>query len=280
MDQHSREYVLRRIAACLRAHHLASDIQVIARAKVPIIKFVCPLGQFHVDISINQANGLQAAQFVNRWLVKQPAIRPLVMVLKQFLQQRALSEVFTGGLGSYSVTLLVLSFLQLHPKLQRGEMAAEQNLGVLLMELLELYGKNFGYDYCTIVVRGRGRYINKMDAKLYDERKPFLLSIQDPHDPCTYMPLTQPTISRVAPLLLSVCELPWVVPMIFCTRRSASARQIFTSFASANAFSARDKAKIPIHSSTQTMPITSCTSRPSTKSQKVCWALFWALRKK
>ncbi|WFD19091.1 polynucleotide adenylyltransferase [Malassezia caprae] len=176
MDQHSREHVLRRMAGCLRAHKLARDIQVIARAKVPIIKFVCTLGLFHVDISINQANGLQAAQFVNRWLVKQPAIRPLVMVLKQFLQQRALSEVFTGGLGSYSVTLLVLSFLQLHPKLQRGEISASQNLGVLLMELLELYGKNFGYDYCTIVVRGRGCYMSKMDSMMYDERKPFLLT--------------------------------------------------------------------------------------------------------
>lgn len=183
MDKQSRETTLREMAACLRAHKLATDIQVIGRAKVPIIKFVCPLGHFHIDISINQANGLQTAHFINRWLVRQPAIRPLVMVVKQFLQQRALSEVFTGGLGSYSVTLLVLSFLQVHPKLQRAEMSAMRNLGTLLMEFLELYGKNFGYDECTISVRGRGGYVSKRQRGFYDVRKPFMLSIEDPHDP-------------------------------------------------------------------------------------------------
>lgn len=225
------------MASCLRAHKLARDIQVIARAKVPIIKFVCPLGHFHVDISINQANGLQAAQFVNRWLVKQPAIRPLVMVLKQFLQQRVLSEVFTGGLGSYSVTLLVLSFLQLHPKLQRGEISASQNLGVLLMELLELYGKNFGYDYCTIVVRGRGCYMSKMDSKMYDERKPFLLSIQDPHDPCTcIVALTQPMTFLADHLPSLVCARPWAVPSTFCMQRYANVQVISKISAGGSAY--------------------------------------------
>lgn len=182
MDQRSREATLRSIAGCLRARRLAEDIQVIGRAKVPIIKFVCPYGHFHVDISINQANGLQAARLVNRWLAKMPGLRPLVMVVKQLLQQRALSEVFTGGLGSYSVTLLVLSFLQLHPKLQREEIAAERNLGVLLLEFLELYGKNFGYDECGITVRGHGGYFSKRQRGWYDARKPFMLSIEDPHD--------------------------------------------------------------------------------------------------
>lgn len=112
MDKKPREVVLRQMASALRYHNLATDIQVIARAKVPIIKFVCTYGKFNVDISINQANGLQAAAFVNRWLDKLPSLHALVMIVKQLLQQRALSEVFTGGLGSYSVTLLVLSFLQ------------------------------------------------------------------------------------------------------------------------------------------------------------------------
>lgn len=36
----------------------------------------------------------------------------LVLVLKQFLLQRDLNEVFTGGIGSYSVFLMAVSFLQ------------------------------------------------------------------------------------------------------------------------------------------------------------------------
>lgn len=39
-------------------------------------------------------------------------LRPLVLVIKQFLAQRNLNEVFTGGLGSYGILLMVYSFLQ------------------------------------------------------------------------------------------------------------------------------------------------------------------------
>lgn len=34
------------------------------------------------------------------------------MAIKFFLMQRRLNEVFTGGLGSYSVLILIISFLQ------------------------------------------------------------------------------------------------------------------------------------------------------------------------
>ena len=80
------------------------------------------------------------------------------------------------------MTLLVLSFLQLHPKLQREEIAAERNLGTLLLEFLELYGKNFGYDECGITVRGLGGYFSKRKRGWFDARKPFMLCIEDPHD--------------------------------------------------------------------------------------------------
>lgn len=38
--------------------------------------------------------------------------RSLVLLVKAFLAQRGMNEVFTGGLGSYSIICLVISFLQ------------------------------------------------------------------------------------------------------------------------------------------------------------------------
>lgn len=38
--------------------------------------------------------------------------RSLVLLVKAFLNQRGMNEVFTGGLGSYSIICLVVSFLQ------------------------------------------------------------------------------------------------------------------------------------------------------------------------
>jgi non-canonical poly(A) RNA polymerase PAPD5/7 len=43
---------------------------------------------------------------------KFPNLKYLVLVLKQFLLQRDLNEVFTGGISSYSLILLTISFLQ------------------------------------------------------------------------------------------------------------------------------------------------------------------------
>lgn len=43
---------------------------------------------------------------------KYDCLKYLVLVLKQFLLERDLNEVFTGGISSYSLTLLVISFLQ------------------------------------------------------------------------------------------------------------------------------------------------------------------------
>lgn len=51
-----------------------------------------------------------------------PCLPPLVLVLKQFLVQRDLNEVFTGGISSYCLILMAISFLQVSdsqdPKLQ------------------------------------------------------------------------------------------------------------------------------------------------------------------
>lgn len=43
-----------------------------------------------------------------------PTLPKLVFVLKQFLLQRDLNEVWTGGISSYSLILLCVSFLQVN----------------------------------------------------------------------------------------------------------------------------------------------------------------------
>ena len=46
------------------------------------------------------------------YLGSYPTLQRLVFVLKQFLLQRDLNEVFTGGISSYSLILMTISFLQ------------------------------------------------------------------------------------------------------------------------------------------------------------------------
>lgn len=97
------------------------------------------LTNFQVDISFTESNGAKAVKMV-RELMDQcgSALQGLMLVLKQFLVQRHLNEVFTGGISSYSLLLMIASFLKIHPKIQSGEIDPMKNLGVLLIEFFEL----------------------------------------------------------------------------------------------------------------------------------------------
>ena len=68
-----------------------------------------------VDISYNLDSGLKSANLIIELMKKYPYLKQLVLVLKQFLLQRDLNEVFTGGVSSYSLILMVVSFLQVLP---------------------------------------------------------------------------------------------------------------------------------------------------------------------
>ena len=68
-------------------------MQVVAKAKVPIIKFVENESNVNFDISFDVPNGPIAAGFVRDLMDTLPPMKPLVLVLKIFLQQRAFNEV-------------------------------------------------------------------------------------------------------------------------------------------------------------------------------------------
>ncbi|CAE6379276.1 unnamed protein product [Rhizoctonia solani] len=175
------------IARALKDRGLAYNVRIIAKAKVPIIKLVTTWGAFKVDISLNQANGVLAGKIINNFLAQLPALRPLVFVFKAFLSQREMNEVYNGGLGSYSVTCMVLSFLQLHPKIRNAEIDPCKNLGILLLELFQYYGDYFHYEHTGISLRGGGQLFNKKargwGLAPQPRQNTSILSIEDPHDP-------------------------------------------------------------------------------------------------
>ncbi|KAJ3887328.1 hypothetical protein GG344DRAFT_55872, partial [Lentinula edodes] len=189
MRMTDKHVVLRSLAEVIKRNGIASNVSIIAKAKVPIIKFVTTHGHIPVDVSINQGNGKVGADVVNGFLRDIIALRALVMITKMFLSQRSMNEVYTGGLGSYSIVSLVISFLQMHPKIRRGEIDADQSLGVLLIEFFELYGSFFNYENVGISVRDGGTYFKKRQRGWYNDTSNYKgkggassLSIEDPID--------------------------------------------------------------------------------------------------
>lgn len=82
------------------------SIRVLDKASVPIIKLTDRESQVKVDISFNMQSGVQSAELIKDYKRKYPVLSKLVLVLKQFLLQRDLNEVFTGKnifICSYSI---------------------------------------------------------------------------------------------------------------------------------------------------------------------------------
>lgn len=186
MARSNKVHVLHALANTLKRAGITSKVTVISKARVPIVKFVTHFGRLNVDISVNQGNGVKAGKIINGFLRDMRgcefALRSLIIIAKAFLNQRGMNEVYTGGLGSYSIVCLAISFLQMHPKIRRGEIEPEKNLGVLVMEFFELYGCYFNYEEVGISIRNGGSYFSKNERGWYDSSRGLLLSIEDPTD--------------------------------------------------------------------------------------------------
>ncbi|XP_063801423.1 terminal nucleotidyltransferase 4B isoform X2 [Pseudophryne corroboree] len=169
----------------LRKHKVADEnsVKVLDKATVPIIKLTDSYTEVKVDISFNVQNGVKAAQLIRDFIKKYPVLPFLVLVLKQFLLQRDLNEVFTGGIGSYSLFLMAVSFLQLHPR--EDACSPDANYGVLLIEFFELYGRHFNYLKTGIRIKDGGSYVAKDEVQksMLDGYRPSMLYIEDPLQP-------------------------------------------------------------------------------------------------
>lgn len=173
---------LQQLEQALRKHNVAEpySIKVLDKATVPIIKLTDQETDVKVDISFNVETGVKAARFIKDYVKRYTVLPYLIFVLKQFLLQRDLNEVFTGGISSYSLILMVISFLQLHPRIDASN--PNVNLGILLIEFFELYGRHFNYFKTGIRIKNGGAYIAKEEIMkaMTNGYRPSMLCIEDP----------------------------------------------------------------------------------------------------
>ena len=115
---------LRRFAEELRLAGLEDQLEVVESAKVPIVKLVHARTQIGGDVNFNVPDGLTTGWMMRDFLTAHPPLRPLLLVLKHFLMQRALNETYpSGGVGSF-LQMMVLSFLQHRQHRHRHDRAA------------------------------------------------------------------------------------------------------------------------------------------------------------
>ncbi|KAF8391349.1 hypothetical protein HHK36_023653 [Tetracentron sinense] len=165
------------LSRALSQRGIAKKIQVIAKARVPIIKFVEKRSGVAFDISFDVINGPKAAEFIKDAVAKLPPLRPLCLILKVFLQQRELNEVYSGGIGSYALLAMLIAQLQ---GFQEFQASIEHNLGVLLINFFDFYGRKLNTWDVGVSCKGASTFFLKSNKGFLNTTRPFLLSIDDP----------------------------------------------------------------------------------------------------
>ncbi|PFH34841.1 DNA-directed DNA polymerase [Besnoitia besnoiti] len=140
---------------------LIRDLQLILEARVPICRFVDSETGINVDVSIDQQSAVLTSLYVRLQLLRFPLLRPLMLLNKATLKHWRLNEPFTGGVGSYLLFVMALSFLQLNPRLYDRRAHQRYSLGHALFEFLHHYGVDFRYPSVGLSVRNKGRLFPK-----------------------------------------------------------------------------------------------------------------------
>jgi len=190
------------LGGVLRQQRWCRHVQNIDTAHMPVIKLECvdeearsrPL---QVDITFDFASspsydggdtskrhrfmahkhrGLTATQLVRDAVLSLPSLKPLALLLKQYLYEQGLSDTYTGGLSSYCLVIMIISFLRAHVPSLPPSRAQTSNLGAMLLEFLTFFGQQFEYHKMGITLRNGGGYF-------YLGVPCPTLVIEDPFDP-------------------------------------------------------------------------------------------------
>ncbi|QPC69414.1 hypothetical protein HYE68_000166 [Fusarium pseudograminearum] len=159
------------------------SIEVIAHARIPLVKFVDKQTGLKVDVSFENLGGVNAIDTFLQWKEQYPAMPILVTVIKHFLLMRGLNEPVNGGIGGFSVICLVVSMLQLMPQVQSRSLVPEHHLGEMLLEFFELYGYDFHHERNAISLTRPVGYVRKSTVHSLTYKNYDRLSIIDPNNP-------------------------------------------------------------------------------------------------
>ena len=167
------ESPLRRLASKLREEWLddLSYLEVIEKTRIPLVKFTHGPTNISIDVCFNQKTGPQAAALMHQYMDALSPLRPLTFVLKKFMASRGLNQPYTGGVGSFLLQMMILTFLQHRERDSLSRRRPSQcNLGALLLEFLEFFSTDFNFILTGISVRFDGYFFPK-GAK--DRKKDF-----------------------------------------------------------------------------------------------------------
>ena len=190
-------------SALIRIQHLLGSLRQLFKdvelihARVPIVKAEHIPTSLKVEIQ-TLSSTQNTREYIASYLAEFPTLRTLYVVVRSALHVRYLTNVRKGGLGSYSVFMMIVNAL----KHASGKFAHD-DLANHFLHILEFYGNadlyKFGFSPDpprTIPKQGRKMFSEEKGdqsqdpmlrgieiLELYQPQKPYLLFLQDPANP-------------------------------------------------------------------------------------------------
>ena len=103
--------VLRKISGLLHEEGM-EDIQLIPKARIPIVKFKDPRSGLDVDISLDNRLAIYNSMMLKSY-AQEDRLRLLVQMVKYWASRRGINNAFEGSLSSYAWTLLTIQHAQM-----------------------------------------------------------------------------------------------------------------------------------------------------------------------
>ena len=166
-----------------------SNVKYYEKNPIPSIKIVDKETDLTMIIQFNKVEKVSSFPILKKFTIIHPEIKFLVIILKELLRSRELNEVSLGGMSSYVLMLLIISYL-----LETKKEAANKDLLLSehLLNFFCLYGVRFNYKMLGISIRSGGFYFSREDKGWTDwvegslislANSSVTLSVENPQDP-------------------------------------------------------------------------------------------------
>ena len=145
-------------------------------ARIPLARAVHHHTGLRIQISTRSPDRYDT-EFTAAYLTEFPTLRSIFVLLRYALEMRNLNTPFEGGIGSYSLFMMIVAALK-----QTNGQYARDDFANHLLHVLHFYASADLYrvGFCV----DPPHTFNKAGIALFpiNERKPYLLSLQDPAD--------------------------------------------------------------------------------------------------
>lgn len=128
----------------------------------------------HIDTSlmvqiVAASPPYKTQQSIRTLVAEYPNLKPLFMVIKTIFDMRGLSDVYNGGLGSYSIFNMIVASLRLHARLYPNP-ESPPTPGTQLLDFLRFYGTQLN-TYRWGISTSTGKLFAKRSTLRQRERK-------------------------------------------------------------------------------------------------------------